>query len=130
MNARKSGGKSPRQKGKRFERSIAKQYRAIGIEARAMPMSGGAPGGFMKGDIAKRVYDGWIDECKNAERVTFWQFWEQARSQATIQQKPVLHITGNHREEVTVMRTSDYMQLRKLEIEALEYVARKMRARK
>jgi hypothetical protein len=85
-----------------------------------MPMSGGAPGGFMRGDIAKRTYDGVVDECKNTERIKFWEFVEQARRQAGLNGKWALHVSGNNRPCLTVIPSEEYFQLRRAEMDALE----------
>lgn len=76
-----------------------------------MPLSGGFS--MLKGDIIKREHDGWMDECKNQETVKLWEWWDQARSQCGIGSRPVLHITRNNAEELTVIRTHDYFNLRK-----------------
>jgi len=94
-----------------LENKIAQMYREIDIEAKRMPLSGADS--MLKGDIYKRVYDGWVDECKNQEKVKLWEWWEQAESQCSHNQKPVLFISGNHRPILAVMRAEDYFQLRK-----------------
>lgn len=102
--------RSAKQKGSRLEREVASEYRKIGIEAQRMPLSGAI--NHMKGDIWKKVYDGWIDECKNAETVKLREWWEQ-----TLRQKgraePVLHISANYRPVITVIRTDKYIDLLK-----------------
>ena len=110
---------SKKKKGKRQESSIAAFYRSIGIDARPMPMSGGAPGGMLTGDIAKGEHDGVCDEAKNAEQVRLWEWWEQAVAQAKPVSTPALHISGNNRPQITVIPTEEYFRLRLVEREQL-----------
>lgn len=104
--------RSAKQKGNRLEREVAKAYVKYEIDETAtrMPMSGAIT--HMKGDIHKRYDYEYVDECKQQERILFWKWWDQAKAQATGQQKPVLHISSNHREVVTCLRLEDYMNLR------------------
>jgi hypothetical protein len=103
-----SKASSKKAKGARLEKEVAAEYRRIGIEAQRMPLSGAIQ--HMKGDIWKKVYDGWIDECKSAETVKLREWWEQ-----TVRQKgkaePVLHISGNYRPIITVIRTDKWYDL-------------------
>lgn len=112
----KAAGK--RQKGKRFEREIASQYRSTGLDptAQAMPMSGAME--FHKSDILKKNDNEFVDECKNQETTKLWEFWAQARGQAYGQQEPVLHIKRNGSESLSVISTKAYFQLR-LELKQL-----------
>lgn len=103
--------KTPRAKGKQLEKDTAELYRKTGIDPFAKPMPGS--GSFVfKGDIAKPQDSGWVDECKNDEKMSVWQAWLQAASQAIGLQKPVLHIKKDGHETLTVMRQKDYFQLR------------------
>ena len=110
--------KGRRQKGKAYERWLASEYRRTGLDttAQAMPMSGAME--FHKGDILKKHDHEFVDECKNQETTKLWEWWEQTASQAHGLQKPVLHIKRNRTESLTVIRTSDYFQLR-LELKQL-----------
>lgn len=102
---------SKKAKGNRLEKEIAKLYRRkLFPKAQRMPMSGAMPSN--KGDIFKGVYDEWMDECKNQEKVKLWEWWEQAKDQCGHYQKPLLHISRNYAENLTVMRTEDYIELR------------------
>lgn len=108
---------SRKAKGSRLEKEIAKRYsKRLYPKSTRMPMSGAMA--FHKGDILKRddkgrvVYDVWLDECKNQEKVKLWEWWEQTIEQCGAYQKPVLHIKRNYSEGLTVMRTEDYFELR------------------
>lgn len=107
-----------RQKGKRFEREIAAQYRSTGLDetAQPMPMSGAME--FHKGDILKKHDNEYVDECKNAETVKLWLWWAQTAIQARGLQKPVLHVKRNLSESLSIIRTSDYFDMR-LELKQL-----------
>lgn len=104
--------RSRKAKGNRAEMKVAELYRRYKLfpKAQRMPMSGAMT--FHKSDILKGEADDWSDEVKNQERVQLWQWWEQASNQAGQFQKPILHITGNHRPILSVMRIEDYMNLR------------------
>ena len=100
-----------KQKGSKYEREIAKFYRRkLFPRAQKMPMSGAMQ--FHKGDIFKGEHDNWMDECKCQEKVQLWEWWNQTIEQCGAYQKPVLHIKRNYSESLTVMRTSDYFELR------------------
>lgn len=102
---------SAKQKGNRLENEIAKYYqRKLDPNARRMPMSGAADG--FKADILKRFYDGWKDECKSRKKMAIYEFWEQTVSQCQGLEKPVLHIKADYKETLTVIRTSDYFDMR------------------
>lgn len=100
--------RSARAKGSRLEKRVAEEYRSIGIDARRMPLSGAIT--HMKGDIWKATYDGWIDECKNAETVKLKEWWQQALRQRG-KAEPVLHISANYRPVITVISSEKYYQL-------------------
>ncbi len=102
--------KSKKAKGAKLEKAVAAEYRRIGIEAQRMPLSGAVS--HMKGDIWKKVYDGWIDECKNAETVKLREWWEQAMRQRG-RSEPVLHISANYRPIISVISTDKYIDLLK-----------------
>lgn len=104
---------SRKQKGNRLERDIASAYRSSGLfpKAQRMPMSGAMA--FHKGDIFKGELDEYVEECKNQEKVRLWEFWEQTRQQCGPYDKPVLHISGNYRPILTVIRFEDFLDMRK-----------------
>lgn len=106
---------SRKAKGNRLERDVAKLYVKYEIDPTAtrMPMSGAITN--MKGDIHKRYDWQYVDECKQQERIQFWAWWEQAVSQCTAQQRPVLHISSNHRPILTVINIETYMDLRAMQ---------------
>lgn len=103
---------SKKSKGSRAERKVAELYRRYDIDSKAqrMPLSGAIAS--LKGDIHKPNDYGWCDEVKNQEKVKLWEFWNQTVDQAGTNRNPVLHITGNHRPILTVLRIEDYMNLR------------------
>lgn len=88
-----------------------------------MPMSGAMQ--FHKGDIFKGELDEWVEECKNQERVQLWSWWDQAVSQVTGLEKPVLHISGNYRPTLSVVRFEDLLDLR-LEVKQLRELTASM----
>lgn len=117
---------SKRAKGNRAEAKVAQLYRRYKLfpNATRMPMSGAMT--FHKSDIFKGVADDWSDEVKCQETVKLWAWWEQTCNQSGQFQKPILHITSNHRPILSVMRIEDYMNLR-LEIQDLNDEIQKLR---
>lgn len=102
--------KTKKTKGSRLEHKVAERYRHYKIDetARRMPLSGAMS--HFKGDIYKRYDYTYVDECKNHETVRLGTFWQQTIDQCGTN-TPVLHISGNHRPIVTVMRESDFDEL-------------------
>lgn len=115
---------SKKAKGNRLEKQIAQAYRSSGLfpKAQRMPMSGAMT--FNKGDIFKGELDEWVDECKNQEKVQIWKFWDQAVEQCTGLEKPVLHISGNFRPVLSVIKFEDFLDMRK-EIKELRELCKK-----
>ena len=103
---------SRKAKGTRLEREIAAAYRSSGLflKAQRMPMSGAMQ--FHKGDIFKGESDEFVDECKNQEKIQIWKFWQQAVDQCSGLEKPVLHISGNYRPILTVIKFEDFLDMR------------------
>lgn len=111
--------KTPRQKGRRLEKEIARMYRESGLDTTAepMPMSGGMAN--HKGDLLKRHDHEWIDECKNQEKTKIWEWWTQTARQIRGLERPVLFIKKNYEAEpLAIIRARDYFDLR-LEVKQL-----------
>lgn len=111
--------KSAKQKGNKLESYIAKMYqRKLDPQAKRMPRSGAVEG--FKADILKRFVDNWSDECKwqepdkrvNTGSLPIWKWWEQTVNQCSPLEKPVLHVYSNYKEHLTIIRTSDYFDMR------------------
>lgn len=104
---------SRKAKGNRAERRVAEGYRRYDIDPRAtrMPMSGAMT--HFKGDIWKPSDYLYVDEVKCSERVKLWEWWLQAESQADGARIPVLHITRNYSQILTVVDFETYLDLRK-----------------
>lgn len=79
-----------------------------------------------KGDIWKPNDYQFVDEVKCAETVRIWEWWRQAESQADGLRIPVLHITRNNSNILTVMDMETYMDLRK-QILDLEITIKELR---
>lgn len=103
---------SKKSKGSRLERKVAALYRHHGIDDKAgrMPLSGAMS--HFRGDIWKPNDYEYLDECKNQEKVKLWEWWNQAKFQASGNRIPILHIGGNYRPILTVMEIETYMNLR------------------
>ncbi len=112
---------SKKAKGSRLERKVAELYRHYDIDkdAKRMPLSGAVS--YMRGDIFKPNDYAYIDECKNQEKVSLWSWWNQAEAQASMGRVPLLHVGGNYRPILTIMRAETYFDLRR-EIKDLEAI--------
>jgi hypothetical protein len=100
-----------KQKGNRLERDVARFYnRKLDKQATRMPLSGAANG--FKGDIQKRFWDGWTDECKSKARMAIYDLWEQTQQQAGDNSKPVLFIRADFKPILAVIRIEDYFDMR------------------
>jgi len=101
---------SAKQKGNRLEYEVAKFYqRKLDKDARRMPCSGALDNN--KGDILKRIQDGWSDECKSRKSIAIYDWWEQTIRQAK-EDKPVLFIKGNNKPILVVIKIEDYFDMR------------------
>lgn len=98
-------------KGKRFEREIAKQIsKAFGIDCKRTPCSGGMS---FKGDIislsgmAARFH--W--ECKNQEKLNIWKANDQARRDCQTPKIPVVVYTKNNEINYVSLEFEDFINL-------------------
>ena len=105
-------------KGSRLERKVASLIRAKGLDSncKRMPLSGGFS--HLPGDIYTNLP--YAFECKNTERHRIWEEWAQAQSQASISEKPILVISGNHRPILAVLDISDLLNLLQIEQDILK----------
>ena len=110
------------QKGKRFEREVAKQLNnKFNTNVRRTPMSGGMS---IKGDIIdinpdSVLYD-YHWECKNQEKLNIWKALAQARADKPMGKTPVVVFTMNFEKDYACLEFEDFMNLLKT-IEQLQY---------
>jgi len=109
------GGKSSQQKGKRFEREIAKQInKKFETNVRRTPLSGGLS---FKGDIISiddnSIISEFSWECKNQEKLNIWKALEQSRNDAPQRTMPVVVFTKNHERDYVALEFEDFMNLLK-----------------
>jgi len=100
--------KHPREKGRRAELKYAKIWRQIDPDAKRMPLSGAIDG--LREDIF--TYLPFHIEVRKRERVRFWAWWNELREKCKYK-TPLLGITGNHREELIVLRFRDFVSFLK-----------------
>ena len=93
-------------KGKRLENKVAREWRRK-IDGFAVRTPGSGSGTY-KADVYQRHFR---IECKNQEKVRFWEWWQQARGQGSAVKPPVLIISGNHRPILAVMDITDWLDL-------------------
>ncbi len=100
--------KSPKAKGSRLEREVARMIRSyLDIEAMRMPMSGAWS--HFKTDIYSPDFP-YSVECKNSEKFQLWQYWEQAESQAG-KKTPILVHSANHRPVMVTLKFDEFLNL-------------------
>ena len=103
------------QKGKRFEREVAKLLnKKFETNVRRTPMSGGMS---IKGDIIdinpdSVLYD-YHFECKNQEKLNIWKALEQARSDRPMGKTPLVVFTKNFQSNYVAIELDDFMNLLK-----------------
>jgi len=102
------------QKGKRFERDVAKKLNKVfKTNVRRTPMSGGMDN--FKGDIIDINPDSILfdyhGECKNQEKLNIWKALEQARSDRPMGKTPVVVFTKNFEKDYACLEFEDFMNL-------------------
>ena len=106
-------------KGKRFEREIAKTLnKKFGSNVRRTPNSGGLS---IKGDImdTQGILSEWSFECKNQEKLNIWKAFDQAANDsAGTRRTPIVVFTKNHDRTLACLEFEDWMNLVK-ELEEL-----------
>ena len=107
------GGKSSQQKGKRFEREIAKQInKKFETNVRRTPLSGGLN---FKGDIIciddNSIISEFSWECKNQEKLNIWKALEQSRNDAPQRKMPVVVFTKNHERDYVALEFEDFLNI-------------------
>lgn len=101
---------SARNKGKSFERMVAKALKGIGIDAQRVPMSGALS--WLKGDVVEfNTIKPHLHECKNQQELCLNDWWRQACEQITNNEVPVLHFTSNYQQAYTVLTSLDFDEL-------------------
>ena len=103
------------QKGKRFERDVAKQLnKKFNTNVRRTPMSGGMS---IKGDIIDINPDSILFdyhwECKNQEKLNIWKALEQARHDKPMGKTPVVVFTKNFENDYACLEFEDFMNILK-----------------
>ena len=99
-------------KGRRLEIRVRDLFRRyIDPDCERQVMSGGAPGGWDKGDIrfSKVLPYNPVIECKNQERYDYWRWWGQAKEQAGPLETPMLVFTKNLQDDIIAMKLSDFI---------------------
>ena len=109
------------QKGKRFERDVAKILnKKFETNVRRTPMSGGMS---IKGDIIDinpdSVLFDYHFECKNQEKLNIWKALAQARADKPIRKIPLVVFTKNHERDYVALELEDFMNILK-ELEDLK----------
>ena len=108
------GGKSSQQKGKRFEREVAKQInkKFENANCRRTPLSGGMD---FKGDICSindnSIISEFSFECKNQEKLNIWKALEQSRNDAPQRTMPVVVFRKNHSLDYIALELEDFLNI-------------------
>ena len=101
------------QKGKRFERDVAKIInKKFGTHVRRTPMSGGMD---FKGDIIciddNSIISEFSFECKNQEALNIWKALKQSRYDAPMGKLPLVVFTKNHQTEYVALELEDFLNI-------------------
>ena len=79
------------------------------VDKVAMRTPGSGSGQNFKEDVFTNYF---FIECKNQEKIRFWEFWEQAYGGAKPTFKPpVLAISSNYRPIIVCMEIDDWLNL-------------------
>lgn len=108
------------QKGKRYERKVAKLLNEkFGTNVRRTPQSGGMS---IKGDIIdtdeNSILSEFHFECKHQERTNIWNFFAQSRNDCPRHKTPLVVFTKNHEFDYVGIEFSDFLNILK-ELEEL-----------
>jgi len=104
----KAAGK--RQKGGRLERVISKMIRESGLDPQAKRSFQSGAHWSWKSDIYTSLP--FSIESKNQERISkFWEWWEQAESQASAMKPPVLVHSANFRPVMVSMKFETFLDV-------------------
>jgi hypothetical protein len=106
MKVKPSGRK---QKGRRLELKVAKLIRRSGLDKKARPSFQSGAQWQWKSDIYTSIP--FSLECKNAERIRLWDWWEQARAGSTTLKPPVLVVSSNHRPILAIMDIDEWLNV-------------------
>lgn len=96
------------QKGKRFEREIAKRLsKSFDLDVKRTPQSGGMS---FKGDIIalKGILSEFHWECKNQESLNIWKAFKQSKSDCRIGKIPTVVFTKNFEDQYIALRFDDF----------------------
>ena len=101
------------QKGKRFERDVAKMInKKFETNVRRTPMSGGME---IKGDIIciddNSIISEFSIECKNQEKLNIWKALDQSRTDAPRGKLPIVVFTKNHELDYCALEFEDFMNI-------------------
>lgn len=55
----------------------------------------------------------WAIECKNLARIAVYQYYEQAKANATDKLKPLVVIKANHKQPLVIVSLEDFLRLYK-----------------
>lgn len=99
---------SAKQKGKRLEQKIAGMFRSAGLDCRVMPGSGAFT--HFKGDLYMPGL-AYHAECKNQETTKVWEWFEQARTQAGMNKKPIVFFSRNRSEPMALLSAHDLINM-------------------
>lgn len=101
--------KSAKAKGARLENWVASELRSSGADKDAKRMPGSGAFQFFKGDIYTKLP--YSFECKNQETAKVWDWYEQARRDASGLEKPIVIFSRNHSQPMALLSAKDLIDL-------------------
>ena len=111
------GLKALKEKGSRLERKFAALIRHYGLDPNAKRMVLSGADWAFKTDIYSKLPFSF--ECKNQERMAFWEWWEQAKASSSGLKPAVLVHSAKFRPIMVSMEAETFLNLLK-EIKDLE----------
>lgn len=102
-------GRSAKRKGKEYELKIARLLRSSGLDKEARRSFQSGANWSWKSDIYTSL--DFAIEIKKQEKVSIWQWWEQAETQRKPYKPPVLIFSSDFRPDLVVMNLNDWINL-------------------
>lgn len=104
---------SAHDKGRRLELEVAAALRRKGLDRGAKRMHRSGAIDHRRGDVFTALP--YSIECKCAERVQFWEWWTQAKSQARLGRPAVLVVSADDRPALAVVDLDTLLNLMRIE---------------
>ena len=106
---RANTAKSKKQKGHSLELWVASKLRSSGADENAKAMPGSGAFAHFKSDIYTKLR--YSFECKNQETAKVWDWYEQAKGDATGLDVPVVIFKRNYSQPMALLSAEDFINM-------------------